>query len=46
MGSEVYKILGELELYNLDNFLEELFIFLQESENVGTFSVDFDEKCK
>lgn len=44
MSSEIYKLLGEVELYDLDKFTDELFVFLQESDNVGAFSVDFNKE--
>ena len=41
--SKIFKIIGEIEAYDLDKLTEDLFIFFQENDNIGTFSVDFKD---
>mgnify|MGYP007058204690 CR=1 FL=1 len=41
--SKNFKIIGEIEAYDLDKLTEDLFIFFQENDNIGTFSVDFKD---
>lgn len=40
---KIFKIIGEIEVYDLDKLTEDLFIFFQENDNIGTFSVDFKD---